>query len=125
MWTTESVWGGNLTVFSWAPDGNLAAGDAVGGTEILDPFNLNATVTASGPLGGQSFVGAGLGVKNSGRFQAETGALIIGHTYTLGIDMKTSTLAQAVTPIPEPGELLLVGAGLLALWGTRRKSLNS
>ena len=117
--------GVNITVFAWAPDGAVTAGGAPGGTEILDPFDLNATVTAAGPLGGQSFVGGALGVKNTGEFQAETGVLIAGHTYTLGIDMKTSTLAQAFVPVPEPGVLMLVGAGLLGLWGTRRRSLNS
>jgi len=118
--TITDVTAGNVTVFDWAPNG---LGSITGGVSVLDPFSLNANVGASGPVGGTQFVGASLGVANSGHFQAETPVLIAQHIYTFAANTDTNARARE-THVPEPGVLLLVGAGLLGLWGTRRRSLN-
>lgn len=86
------------TVWTWAPDGAATGGGAPGGTEVLDPFSLNATKTYSGPQTAASdFVGSALGTKNSaGHFHGETGVLTAGHTYTLTI---TITITITLTSI--------------------------
>jgi len=107
-----------VQVFSWSPDGG--AGGISGGTELLDPFNLNTTVASITPAGGPAIEGAAPGVKNSGAFEALTGVLLQGHTYTLNAAMSTDVVA---TSAPEPATLGLLAFGLLGLGGMlRRKS---
>jgi hypothetical protein len=109
-----------VQIFSWAPDGS--AGGITGGTELLDPFNLNTTVASQSPFGGASIEGAAPGVKNSGTFEALTGTLLAGHTYTLNMAMSTDSAARF---IPEPATLGLIAIGLLGIGGMQRRRKSS
>lgn len=120
---------GNQEVFRWAPDGS--AGGITGGSEDLDPFTLNNTIsqkTGAGdtPYDPTTLGGAIVGAFNptpvvpvANLFQAHTNSLAAGE-YTVTLQMTESTAVTAAT-VPEPGTLLLVGAGLLSLVAISRR----
>jgi hypothetical protein len=113
-------------VFNWAPDGSLGSG-ILGGTELADAASLNAgyaqTPLTSGsvftydPSGCGAPTGTGIGTTCGGQYGAVTDNLVAG-SYTLVLNMlNSSELAYAPTdtPIPLPGTLPLLAAGLAAL----------
>jgi hypothetical protein len=110
----EVVPGVFVPVFSWSPDG--LPGGVSGGTEYLDPFSLQMTLstvtTADLQFDADVFFG-------TSQFQAETAPLAIG-SYKLSILQTGSADAEFV---PEPGSFALLGCGLLGLWlrGRRRQ----
>jgi hypothetical protein len=113
---TQNVGGVQNTIFTWAPDG--LPGGIVGGVEVLDPFTLNANVASIDPAGGVSAVGAAVGVKNAGAFQALTPVLLAGQRYTLSASMDTDVIAVA---IPEPATLGLFSLALLGMGAALRR----
>lgn len=106
---------------TWAPNGVVLAGDciAVGGltcTESNDTQNLNAPIgtVANHTVQQLSHNGAVFTL-----FGINIGGLLTG-TYSLTLASNTSTQLSR-TPVPEPGELLLIGTALTALGLSRRR----
>lgn len=120
----------NLIVFQWAPNG--LPGGVFGGTEILDPFSLNTALSVINIEDENIYDPTGLGGAVIGDFdpaalnnlfRVVTGELGPGR-YTVTLSMTENTSVTANEQVPEPGTILLVGAGLLSLVGiSRRKKM--
>lgn len=120
-------------VFNWAPDGILGS-NILGGTELADDASLNTgyaqTPLTSGsvftydPSGCGAPTGTGIGTTCGGQYGAVTDTLAAG-SYTLVLNMLNSSELAYVpidTPMPLPGTLALLAAGLAMLaLATRRQ----
>ncbi|MDN2709291.1 PEP-CTERM sorting domain-containing protein [Janthinobacterium sp. SUN118] len=127
MALTFSIIDGNgQIVFNWAPDGSLGSG-ILGGTELADDASLNtgyaqAPLTSGNvftydPTGCGTPTGTGIGTSCGGQFGAVTDLLAAG-SYTLVLNMLNSSelaYVRHATPMPLPGTLPLLAAGLAAL----------
>ena len=108
--------GGSRTqVFDWSPNG--LAGGIVGGTELSDPCTLNTTRAVLSPGTSQYNPGACNG------YLAETDLLLASNTYSLTLhhDSFANATFTAPTKMPEPGTILIMGAGLLGLGLVQRR----
>ncbi|PHV27834.1 PEP-CTERM sorting domain-containing protein [Janthinobacterium sp. BJB426] len=118
-------------VFNWAPDGKLGSG-ILGGTELADAANLNTgyaqTPLTSGsvftydPSGCGAPTGTGIGTTCGGQYGAVTDHLVAGN-YTLVLNLLNSSelvYVPTTTPMPLPGTLPLLAAGLGMLALARR-----
>ena len=105
-------------IFDFTPDGIAANGLGVSGE--VDPLSLNQGTARVGPLNGTSrLFGEGPGVALTGTFSATSPVLIPGHVYRLEATLKTT--ATAITAVPEPSVLALLGISLVGLAATRRR----
>lgn len=96
------------TIFEWTPDGQIGA--ITGGTESLDPFALNATVTRD-----QDNTGVAITDNTVGSFAAITNVLT-ADTYTLELRLRTTVNTQLTrAEIPEPEMLGLLGLSMLGI----------
>ena len=112
MAMTVTLSQGSNTIFSWAPNG--VAGGVNGGTESMDPFNLNISLARL--TNGVSPYNPG-----TGQFQAKTNVLGSG-VYNLNISMSNTAQAQTV---PVPAAVWLFGSGFIALVGVARRRNKS
>lgn len=88
---------------------------------ISDPLaNLvfNTGVNSPADNGAPDFLGAGLGTPFTQHITFASANLTAGHEYRLTANTLTSA---SVVSVPEPGMLALIGAGLLALSGMRKR----
>jgi hypothetical protein len=122
------------TVFSWAPNGaGTTVSGTIGGTDLFDPFSLNTDYTQLGAAGtkiydptgaGASLIGnrtPGATLPNANFFEVMSNTLPAG-TYTLSLAMnENESVIANVATVPEPGTILLVGAGLLGLAAISRR----
>lgn len=123
------------TLFGWSPDGAVTAGGvtgSAGGTETLDAFNLNQTLTnvfpgatATSNSGGcmiaaMNSIGTGVGNACFGAFRASV--TLASGNYVLGLAGKDSV---TVNSVPAPGILALLGIGLAGLGFTNRKKATA
>lgn len=125
---TFTITSGGQTVFEWAPDG--AAGGISGGTENLDPFDLNGSIEVTSPGDTAVFDPNGNGAPDGtinpasfGTFSASTFVLAAG-TYTLSIDMIENINILTAAAVPQPGILALFGLGLAGLGFSRRRKAS-
>ncbi|MGK5079351.1 EDSAP-1 family PEP-CTERM protein [Janthinobacterium sp. HLX7-2] len=119
-------------VFNWTPDGSLGSG-ILGGSELADDLSLNTgyaqTPLTSGsvltydPSGCGAPGGTGIGTLCGGQYGAVTGNLVAG-SYALVLNMLNSSklaYVPAATPVPLPGTLPLLAAGLAMLLSLARR----
>lgn len=105
---TDAITGDS--VFEWSPNGLV--GGIFGGTEIADGGNLNRNLSALLP--GDNFV---VDLAGSQFYSAST-TLLAGRNYQFTIG---HVVGADGTQVPEPGTLLLLGAGVLGLGLARRR----
>jgi len=96
------------TVFEWSPNGLV--GGIIGGTELADGGSLNRTMSALLP--GDNFVVDAAG----SQFYSASTSLVAGTQYQFTIG---HVVGADGTQVPEPGTLLLLGAGVLGLGVSR------
>jgi hypothetical protein len=104
----------------------------VSGSGVMEPFSLTASAvgltsgrndTGTLSFGAGTFLTGGEGLSGIGLAAGATG---IGGSYNGGFRKSylggTESVSTIMTPIPEPGTLVLMGTGLLGLaFATRRK----
>ncbi|MFT4517689.1 MAG: hypothetical protein ACI9JM_000066 [Halioglobus sp.] len=126
---TFTITGAGGTVFEWSPNGEV--GGITGGTENLDPFNLNGSIEVTAPGDSAVFDPNGNGAPTGdinpasfGTFSASTFVLAAG-TYTLSLDMiENINIRTAAAAVPQPGILALFGLSLAGLGLSRRRKAS-
>jgi len=114
-WSVSVMDAANNVVFSWSPNG--VAGGVVGGTEFLDPFSVNTSVSVLAP--GDVAYDPG-----TGTFRAVTDVLSAGQTYTVSINEESSASAELVVDaqqVVEPASVGVLGFALLGMAAMARR----
>jgi PEP-CTERM motif len=113
-WTINIVDANGVQVFNWTPDGVLGTGfsSTLGGAEVADGCNMQATRGLLGVVGTASF-------DCSGHEAATTGTLLANTNYTLTLRHETDSSVTLL--VPEPETVLLMGLGLAGLALSQRR----
>lgn len=114
-WSVTVMDASNNLVFSWSPNG--VAGGVFGGSELLDPFSVNTSVSVLAP--GDTIYDPG-----TGSFRAVTNVLSAGQTYTVSINEESAANAELVVDaqqVMEPASVGVLGFALVGLAAVARR----